>query len=132
MERIRKATTSKELLDALVDVLKEMKPGRISWDDITLQENRKAVLIKATRYIIDNELVDFISITQDGLKKGIGKSVAKNPYLWLADKFPVKDKMIESHLELVLAHGDKPFAKPYADRLIERLKEITDERTICK
>jgi len=121
MNRIRQAKTSREILDALVAVLKEMKPGKLLWDDITSQEKRKEVLIKATKYIIDNQLLDYITLTKDGVRKDRMTEVETNPYLWLSDKFPVRDKMIEGHLGIVLAHGDKPFAKPYAERLIERL-----------
>ena len=118
MNRIRQAKTSRELLDALVAVLTEMKPGSLVWDDITSQENRKVRLIKATQYIIDKGLIDRISLTMDGVSKDKAEG---NPYLWLADKFPVKNKMIEGHLGYVLAHGDKQFAKPYAERLIKLL-----------
>ena len=121
MNRIRQAKTSRELLDALVAVLTEMKPGKLLWDDVTGQEKRKEVLVKATKYIIDNELLDYITLTKDGVRKDRMQVIEENPYLWLADKFPVRDKMIEGHLGIVLAHGDKPFAKPYAERLIQLL-----------
>lgn len=121
MNRIRQAKTSRELLDALVAVLTEMQPGSLVWDDITSQENRKDRLIKATKYIIDNDIIGYISLTRDGVRKDMATKIEANPYLWLADKFPVKNKMIEGHLGIVLANGDKPFAKPYAERLIALL-----------
>lgn len=122
MNRIRQATTSRQILDALIEVLKEKH--ELIWDEVTQQETRKEILIRATKHIIDKQLLDYVTLTSTGVRMDVFNPprITTNPYLWLADEFPVRDKMIDGHLGIVLKYGDRAFAVPYAERLIERLK----------